>query len=49
MKESHRKKSFWKKTLEIKKLVKKSQFSEVLGQNVNRNKVLSLDSWDFFP
>ena len=43
MKESHRKKSFWKKNLEIKTSFKKSQFS-VLGQNVTGNKVLSLDS-----
>ena len=34
MSESHREKSFWVKNLEIKTLVKKSQFSEVLGQNV---------------
>ena len=32
--------SFWKKNLEIKTLVKTSQFSEVLGQNVTGNKVL---------
>ena len=32
-------KKFLKKNLEIKTLVKKSKFSEVLGQNVTGNKV----------
>ena len=35
-------KSFWNKNLEIKPLVKRSQFSEFLGQNVTVNKVLRL-------
>ena len=47
MKESHRKKKFLKKHLEIKTSFKKSQFS-VLGQNVTGNKVLSLHNWDLF-
>jgi len=34
-------KKFLEKNLEIKTLVKMSQFSEVLGQNVKGNKVLS--------
>ena len=37
------------KNLEIKTLVKKSEFSVILGQNVTENKVLSLDPCDFFP
>ena len=41
MEGSHSKKSFLKKYLEIKTLLKKSQFSKVLGQNATGNKVLS--------
>ena len=41
-------KKFMKKTLEIKTLVKKSQFSEVLGQNATENKVLSFQFLGLF-
>ena len=40
----------WKKTLEIKTFVKKSQFSKVLRKNVTGNKVLSFKIPEtFFP
>ena len=42
------KKIFWKKNLEIKTLVKVSEFSEVLGQNVTGNKVLSFRLLELF-
>ena len=42
-------KNFLEKKLEIKTLVKKSQFSEVLGQNVTGNKVLSFNFLGLVP
>ena len=49
IKESHSKKNFRKKTWKNKTIVKKSQFSELVGKNVMLEmKSWVLDSLDFF-